>query len=78
MSLMVSMAPSGGVYTFHVMQRMGLEPALCVNVCLTIDSKQNFNANVDAETHADVMCKQSFTIRKFFSICVWSPTVNQI
>ena len=37
----------------------GLEPILCLCVCVTIDPIQNFDANVNADAHANVTCKQS-------------------
>ena len=42
---------------------MGLEPILCVNVCAPIHIMQfdaNVDADVDANGHANVTCKQSF------------------
>ena len=32
----------------------------CLHFALTIDSIQNFDANIDADAHENVTCKQSF------------------
>ena len=51
-----------GVFTLCVcLQRMGWEPILCMCVCVTIDSIQNFDADIDADAAANVTCKHSFT-----------------
>ena len=49
------------------MHRMGLEPILCINVCVPIHVMQ-FDADVDANAHANVTCKQSFTCEVAFGI----------
>ena len=43
-------------------QTMGWEPILCMCVCVTIDSIQNFDAKVDADAHANVTCKQNLRL----------------
>ena len=47
-------------------QKMGLGPILCVCVYVTIASLNvKVDANVDADAHADVACKQSFISVEF-------------
>ena len=36
-------------------------PILSVSICVTIDSMQNFDANVGADADANVTCKQDFS-----------------
>ena len=47
------------VFTLREHAENGLEPILCLCVCVTIDPIQNFDANVNADAHANVTCKQS-------------------
>ena len=52
------------VFTLCVcVRRTGWEAILCVCVCITIDSIQNFDAKVDA--HANVKCKQNLITNIF-------------
>ena len=53
------MSASSFVLSQWLMQRMGLGPILCLCVCVTIRSIQNF----DVDANADVTCKQNLSKR---------------
>ena len=64
-----SMPASNFVLSQWLMQRMGLGPILCVCVCVTIHSIQNF----DVDANADVTCKQSFIVDTPFCDTIHVP-----